>query len=229
MLKIRDKIYDLLDTLLGWLLVSLLAAFIALGTLLIFPFAMLHSMFKRADPIQQEIVDHFYEIYGAMTDGNLDALKAEKARDPDFPVTSDNFIGRSWVINAVDCGNQATLAWVLEHDLDLNHHDDDGRSPLHAAIEEDNAEATRMLIDKGAEVNAKGTLDVTPLHVAASLAGPAVISHLLLCGADPTALDTDYVPETPLDRAHLRNEPEIIALLTANLPVSKPKPDPLQT
>lgn len=54
-------------------------------------------------------------------------------------------------------------------------------------------------LDAGADPNATGWADETPLHWAATTAGPTFVLMLLEAGADPKARDDDG--RTPFDRA----------------------------
>ena len=56
-----------------------------------------------------------------------------------------------------------------------------------------------LLIERGANVNARVTLDVTPLHVAAAHGSAELIQLLLDHGADPLAWDSEYTPDQPID------------------------------
>ena len=77
-----------------------------------------------------------------------------------------------------------------------------GHTPLHAAALEGHAEVVGLLIDAGADVNARtsGT-KTTPLHSAAG-GGHAEVARLLLeHGADPGAKTVEGIPPGPLPNA----------------------------
>jgi len=60
-------------------------------------------------------------------------------------------------------------------------------TPLMMAAEKNNLIIAKMLIDKGARVNAKNSLGLTPLMFAASYAGPDLVRQLIQAGADINA------------------------------------------
>ena len=65
----------------------------------------------------------------------------------------------------------------------------DGYTPLHLAVSKCRVEIVQMLIDHGADVNAKGKNDLTPLHVVASLGHVTMAEFLLAEGSEIDALD----------------------------------------
>lgn len=88
-------------------------------------------------------------------------------------------------------------------------------TPLHSAVADDAGtdvtELVRMLLDVGADPNARSATDGTPLHTAAFTGNVPVTEILLEAGADPSAADAKG--ETPLDYARDRGQPEVAAIL----------------
>jgi ankyrin repeat protein len=90
-----------------------------------------------------------------------------------------------------------------------------GFTPLHSAIADDAGTPTkdlvRMLLDAGADPNARSATDGTPLHTAAFIGDIPVVQMLLAAGGDP------YTPDnkghTPLDVAREQRHSEVAALL----------------
>lgn len=73
-------------------------------------------------------------------------------------------------------------------------------------------EMIRLLVHKGAPINAKNTTGETALHEAVTWGLKDLVQTLIELGADTTI--TDNEGKTPLDCAYERNYPEIIEILT---------------
>ena len=91
------------------------------------------------------------------------------------------------VIRAIGQGDMADLAAALEEGADPNVESTPGRPALFLAASRGNAEATRLLIDAGADVNAD-TADGSILVKAAVEGHPEVVELLLDAGADMSAI-----------------------------------------
>ncbi len=63
----------------------------------------------------------------------------------------------------------------------------DGDTPLHIAAFAGNRHAVTLLLEAGADVNAKGDLSTSPLYCAVSAQHVQVAERLLQYGADPDA------------------------------------------
>jgi hypothetical protein len=84
-------------------------------------------------------------------------------------------------------GNQAAVRLLLaQRGIDLSVCDGEGATPLHAAVGAGQLECARMLVAKGASVNARAESGDTPLHLAARLGHVALAVLLLKVGADRT-------------------------------------------
>jgi ankyrin repeat protein len=92
---------------------------------------------------------------------------------------------------------------------------DQGFTPLHSAVATDagaaTAEIVRLLLEAGADPNAKSREGGTPLHSAAFTGDLEIAELLLAYGADPNATDPKGL--TPLDIARDRRNREAAALL----------------
>lgn len=155
------------------------------------------------------------DIFEAATAGDAERVRALLAKDaalanawsPDgfFPLGLAAFFKRP-----------AVARILLEHGADPRMASRPaGFTPLHSAVADDAGsqvhELVRMLIDAGADPNARSASGGTPLHTA-GFTGDLVVTELLLAaGADPEATDAKGL--TPLDHARERSHPEVAAIL----------------
>lgn len=71
----------------------------------------------------------------------------------------------------------------------------DGWTPLHVAVAEGRADVVDLLLDAGADLEARTELDRTPLHVALEHA-PQLVDPLLARGAQPDGATAAYLGDT---------------------------------
>jgi len=96
---------------------------------------------------------------------------------------------------------------------DVNAGEEDGGTPLFAAIRGDQTEAVSFLLSRGANVNATDNYGTTPLHLAALGNHTKIVSLLLGKGADINV--TTKNGKTPLHYAESGKATEVITLLVA--------------
>jgi ankyrin repeat protein len=148
---------------------------------------------------------------GTPTDLDLLARNVEH-----FPTGVDGFIGRRWIINAIDIGSRESVEWMLDRGVDLNFRDDEGRTPIHAVLERETTDRYSLLnrlLDAGAAINLKGVNDWTPAHMAAAHDDVEGLRILVRRGADltiRTAID-DYA--TPLEEARNLGKTKAVSFL----------------
>jgi len=109
-----------------------------------------------------------------------------------------------------------TAELLIAKGLDVNARATGGEikdaTPLHAAAGKGNVSVARLLIQKGADVKARGFYDsVTALHLAARNGHQNVAELLVAKGADVNAKST--FGETPLDWALSKDHQDIAELL----------------
>jgi ankyrin repeat protein len=160
----------------------------------------------------------FDQTMTAIMTGDLPYLERLAATHEDFPAGRDAFVGRgrTWLTNAIDIGPLAVVKWMLESGSPVDFEDDEGFPALHSAIDRDKPdrlEVFELLCAAGADVNARGINDWTPLHRAAARNDVEVLKILFRHGADPrvrTRID-DYA--TPLEEARILEQADAVRLL----------------
>lgn len=109
-------------------------------------------------------------------------------------------------------GNKKLIEFLLElgapPDGLPNYFDE---TPLHEAALKNHTFIIQLLLDRGADINARDTNDQTALHKAAWNNCTSAMRLLLDRGADPNA--RNLANQTPLDLARWRNHQEAIDLL----------------
>ena len=97
---------------------------------------------------------------------------------------------------AASSGNEDVILFLLEEGLDINAPTSDkGWTPLMIAARDGHAEAAKLLIYKGADLNVKSKLGATALSFAVTQSFPSkeeqisLIVYLLKRGADPNLKD----------------------------------------
>jgi ankyrin repeat protein len=121
------------------------------------------------------------------------------------------------VFEAAALGDFDRLAAVLDADPSLaTAYSTDGFSPLHLSAFFGQSDATRLLLEQGAEVDARGRgwMTGTPLHSAASGEHAAVARLLVEAGADMNARQSGGW--TPLHSAAHNGNVELVALFLAH-------------
>lgn len=145
----------------------------------------------------------------------LDATSSRRAEIVELLLASgadisaiDRDLHRTALHIACANGDLATVKALLPKVQDVNVRDREGQTPL-LVTGEDSLEIIDLLIDHGADVNARNKYGGTALMGA--VWNIKVVETLLRHGADVNAKDNDGW--TPLEQALLRGCPEVIQLL----------------
>lgn len=159
--------------------------------------------------------DHALALDALMSGEQRQLAEAAQLVDG-FPDGIEETTGRHWILRAIADAPIASIEWMLDHGVDLAFCDEDGYTPMLAAIESaraDRLEVLRRLIVAGAPLNAKGIHDWTPAHMAAARDDVAVLELLVDAGAD-LSIRTDIDGyATPLEEARETGCPRAVAFL----------------
>ncbi|KAJ4375773.1 hypothetical protein N0V83_001050 [Neocucurbitaria cava] len=135
--------------------------------------------------------------------------RVERSLSRDFKYSEK----KGMLIYAVEIGNAAVLAYLIGlENLDLDSKDTKGRTPLCVAAEKGASVLTRMLLDKGADVNALGgEIYGNALYTASDNNYKEIATLLLDKGADVNAQGGIY--GNALQAASAHGYKEIVTLL----------------
>lgn len=157
------------------------------------------------------IYEEYEKIMEIVAEGDENQLNKLAQEVEGFPGGCDCLVKRHWITNAIDCGSIASIRWMLSRNVPLDFRDEEGRSPLHCAIDRDNEDKYQVLeliLKHGAPTGLHGFNDWTPLHRAAAFNDVEACRILLHYGADPearTRID-DYA--TPFEEAVILKKQE---------------------
>lgn len=121
----------------------------------------------------------------------------------------------SWharLIQAAGKGDEAKIQdLVLESYPHEETYKDALRIALQRVVSRGNEPLTRLLLERGAQVNVTISAEVSPLHRAAELGHQNIVKALIDHGADPNS--KDRTGQTPIFPAAQRNHPEVLTSL----------------
>ena len=96
-----------------------------------------------------------------------------------------------------------------------------GNRPLHLAASSNRREAARVLVEKGADLNARNNQKETPLHVAARNDAKDVAEILLKCGADHLAMDNNFLTARKIAEVNRYFQTAYLISVSVNTPGSR--------
>lgn len=163
--------------------------------------------------------DRYIAIHDGFVAGDAAALAAALGEprwfDAELP---DAFAGGHALVYAIYWSPPAFVAWMIKAGANVNFVADDGFPALLAALSRGRPprhEVLAVLLAHGADVDARGINDWTPLHHAVSLRDAVAVRMLLAAGADPSQKTRIDQYSTALDDARAMGFDEAVELLEA--------------
>ncbi|OGU57006.1 MAG: hypothetical protein A2V66_05420 [Ignavibacteria bacterium RBG_13_36_8] len=150
-------------------------------------------------------------IHDAVQKENLQQVAELIEKDPDI-VNELNNEQATPLHLAASLGNEEIVQYLLSHGALVDAKNNSGQTPLHVAISADTPkeEVIRLLIENGADINAKVNEDI-PLTIAARMRLPNIVDLLIDKRADIPV--NDNVAETLLRLAVSRNLVRLLEIM----------------
>ena len=166
--------------------------------------------FRVVYSLEESVVEKINEKSGSIP-GKRYYLKVMTTRSGESSGSVKGTSEFRFDIEAAQSGNTAAILDLLKKGLDVNARDDqDGRTILMHATWFGHIDVMRILIDKGADVNAKNKNGATALILAADKGNAEIVSFLIDKGADFNAKDKNG---TALILAADKGNAEIVSFL----------------
>ncbi len=131
------------------------------------------------------------EIILAAKEGDVPALKALLAKNPELVKATDAGMGATALHWASIYGRKEVIRILLQHNADVNAAEIHAGTSMHWASHFNDPEVIDWLLDKGAEIDHANQMGRTPLHVAARRGCLDVARRLIERGADIGATVND--------------------------------------
>jgi RNA polymerase sigma factor (sigma-70 family) len=165
---------------------------------------VLEATARTGAPSRTTAFEHTIQLFAAIRRRDLHTLRRILADEPALVTARESWtvedglaagLGTSGsatpLVRAATAGSPPLLDALLDAGADINAVCDcqTGESPLWAAVEVNDLDSVRLLLDRGADPNLAAALDVTPLMLAAMRGSEAISECLLVAGADSASTD----------------------------------------
>lgn len=166
--------------------------------------AIYHGKPELADLLASRTEPSFHE---AIALGDEPRVQSQLARDPSLLDTRSPD-GYPPLGLAIFFRHGALARWLIEQGADVSAYADNANrvAPVHAAAASCDHETMRLLLARGADVNARQQLDYTALHGAASRGDRSMAELLLEHGADRHAKGSDGMSVADVARKYKHPE-----------------------
>ena len=166
---------------------------------------ILYAIYHGKSELARQLAERAGEIsFGeACAIGDADRVKSMLAADPSL-LNSRTADGYPVAALPIFFRHPEVARWLIEQGPDVNAVAENAQrvSFVHAAAAACDRETMRMLLERGADPNAKQQLDYTPLHTAASRGDVEMAKLLLAHGADANARGSDGLSPADVARTH---------------------------
>src|SRR4051794_18849880 len=95
------------------------------------------------------------------------------------------------LVDAIKAGNVQAVRSLISQKVDVNAPIADSSTPLHWAVQQNNLEIAKLLLDAGAKPEAATRYNITPLSLACTNGNAAMIERLLKAGVDANSKSED--------------------------------------
>ena len=167
-------------------------------------------------PDGQDIIDAILdEDNGALEIG--EAAKAVErllagGADPNFADAA----GRTPLHWAAKFGDSKVITLLIDAGANIEAiSEHDGTTPLQAAVEDGKIDKAKLLLARGADLDARGRIGWTALHCAVARRQVATVKELLELGADPYAKDEDGNTPSAYIEGENEDKKEMLAVFAA--------------
>ena len=151
------------------------------------------------------------KLHRLLTEKNLEEIKKFISENPEV-LTKPGEFSQSILDDAICCSSYEIIKFLIEAGANTRYSTAGGYTAIHSAIERERPDKTKiikLLVEKGADINARGFNDWTPLHKAAASDNIELVKLLVKLGADITVRTRidDYA--TPAEEARNLGKNEI--------------------